>query len=45
VRFAFGEMGEALLLEGAYVNPAKLLALGHRFSYPALEEALRHLLP
>jgi uncharacterized protein (TIGR01777 family) len=45
VRLAFGEMGEALLLEGAFVRPARLQAVGHRFGYPALEAALRHLLP
>ena len=39
---AFGEMGQALLLDGARVLPAKLHASGFRFRYPDLESALRH---
>lgn len=41
IRLLFGEMGQALLLEGARVLPAKLLASGFRFGYPDLEDALR----
>ena len=44
VKLAFGEMGERLLLEGAFVKPARLEAARHRFAYPELEGALRHLL-
>lgn len=41
VRLLFGEMGQALLLEGARVLPTRLEASGFRFRYPRLEEALR----
>ncbi len=41
VRAAFGEMGEALLLEGARVLPRRLLESGYRFFLPGLEDALR----
>lgn len=41
VRLVFGEMGQALLLEGARVLPTRLEASGFRFRYPRLEEALR----
>lgn len=41
VRLLFGEMGQALLLDGARVLPARLLASGFRFRYPDLEGALR----
>jgi NAD dependent epimerase/dehydratase family enzyme len=44
VRLALGERGERLLLEGAIVTPARLVAAGHRFTYPSLAGALRHLL-
>ena len=37
----FGEMGEALLLASARVEPAKLLASGFQFAHPDLTEALR----
>lgn len=44
-RLAFGrEMAEALLLTGARVEPAKLLATGYEFQQPDLEAALRRLL-
>jgi uncharacterized protein len=43
-RLMFGEMADALLLASAHVQPAKLLAVGYRFRYPTLAEALRHLL-
>jgi uncharacterized protein len=41
VRAAFGEMGQALLLDGAKVLPASLQALGFPFLHPVLVEALR----
>ena len=41
VRAMFGEMGERLLLEGAFVRPTVLVAHGHRFEFPSLEQALR----
>ena len=44
VKLAFGEMGEALLLEGARVLPQAALTGGYRFLYPELGEALGHLL-
>jgi len=42
IRLLFGEMGQALFLEGARIAPAKLLAAGFQFLYPDLEKALRH---
>jgi uncharacterized protein (TIGR01777 family) len=42
VKTLFGEMGRALLLEGARVLPTKLINDGFEFSYPDLESALRH---
>ncbi len=41
VKLLFGEMGEALLLEGQNVQPAKLSKAGFEFFYPELEQALR----
>lgn len=41
IRLLFGEMGQALLLEGARVLPTKLEASGFRFQHPRLEDALR----
>jgi uncharacterized protein (TIGR01777 family) len=41
VKAAMGEMGDALLLEGARVYPEKLLASGFDFHFSKLEEALR----
>lgn len=41
VRALFGEMGEALLLEGQRVKPAKLEAAGFRFLHPDLGSALK----
>jgi uncharacterized protein (TIGR01777 family) len=41
IRAALGEMGEALILEGADVRPARLQDLGFRFAFPDLEETLR----
>lgn len=44
VRTVFGEMGEALLLEGQRVVPTALLGAGYAFRHANLEDALRHLL-
>jgi hypothetical protein len=44
VKLLFGEMGQALLLEGQNVKPAKLISAGFKFAYPELEQALRSLL-
>lgn len=44
VRALFGEMGDALLLSSARVEPARLRESGFRFAYPELDDALRHLL-
>jgi uncharacterized protein (TIGR01777 family) len=43
-RLAFGELADALLLSSQRVKPGVLEASGFRFSWPTLEEALRHLL-
>jgi uncharacterized protein (TIGR01777 family) len=40
VRLLFGEMGEALLLAGNRVQPARLTQAGFSFEYPCLEAAL-----
>jgi uncharacterized protein (TIGR01777 family) len=40
VKTAFGEMGEAALLEGQRVLPARLLEAGFTFRYPDLDAAL-----
>jgi len=44
IKILFGEMGEALLLKGANVEPKKLLESGYTFHFPELKEALHHLL-
>lgn len=44
LRLAFGEMAQRMLLEGAFVQPTRALALGYRFQHPELEEALADLL-
>lgn len=44
VKAAFGEMGEALVLNGARVLPTKLQQAGFEFFWPDLESALRHVL-
>lgn len=41
VRLALGDMGQALLLEGARVVPRRVLADGFTFAHPSLESALR----
>jgi NAD dependent epimerase/dehydratase family enzyme len=40
----FGEMGEAVLLDGQRVLPGRLLDAGFTFARPDLEPALRHAL-
>lgn len=44
IKLMFGEMGEALLLGGQRVAPARLAGGGFEFSYPQLEAALGHML-
>ena len=44
LRFAMGEMADALLLEGQRVVPARAQELGFRFEYETLEPALRAIL-
>ncbi len=41
-KLAFGEVA-ALLLEGRYVQPARLQTAGFEFQYPDVESALRHI--
>ncbi len=41
VRALFGEMGQELLLDGARIEPRRLLDAGFPFLHAALEEALR----
>lgn len=43
-RLLFGEMAEALLLQGAFVKPARAQALGFRFRFPTAEAALEDLM-
>ena len=43
-RLLFGEMADELLLAGARVEPAKLIASGYAFRFPELEGALRGML-
>lgn len=40
LRWGLGEMAEELLLTGQRVMPARAQAMGYRFRYPLLEEAL-----
>jgi NAD dependent epimerase/dehydratase family enzyme len=42
VRLVMGEMGEEFALASRRAQPAKLLAAGYRFRFPALADALRH---
>jgi len=44
LKLALGEMAEELLLQGAYVLPAKAQAMGFRFRFPTAEAALADLL-
>ena len=44
IRFAFGQMGEEVLLSSTRVTPGTLERTGYRFRHPDLESALRHLL-
>ena len=44
MRVALGELADELLLTGQRVKPARLQALGFRFHYPTLNEALPALL-
>lgn len=43
-KLLFGEMAEALLLQGAFVKPARAQTLGFRFRFPTAEAALKDLL-
>ncbi len=43
-RLTMGEMADELLLASTRVEPSKLISSGYRFLYPAIDEALRHLL-
>ena len=43
-RLVLGELAEALLLQGAFVLPARAEALGFRFRFPTAEAALEDLL-
>ena len=42
VKLMFGEMGQALILDGAKVLPKKAEEAGFDFEYPNLEDTLRH---
>ena len=42
VKLMFGEMGQALLLEGVRARPAKLLERGFAFRFPDIESALKN---
>ena len=44
IKLLFGEKGEALLLEGARVLPKRLQAADFEFSFPDLEDAMKHAL-
>jgi NAD dependent epimerase/dehydratase family enzyme len=41
VKLLFGEMGEALLLQGAHIHPTRLLESGFEFGSAELEAGLR----
>ena len=43
-RLLLGEMADALLLQGAFVLPAKAQALGFQFRFPTAQAALEDLL-
>lgn len=42
LRLVLGQMAQELFLNGARVEPRRLLEAGYQFSYPVLESALRH---
>jgi uncharacterized protein (TIGR01777 family) len=44
VRMLVGEMADSAILHGQRVVPAKAQALGYRFAYPGIDDALRQLL-
>ncbi len=44
LRFALGEMADALLLSSQRIEPTTLVMAGYQFSYPSLEPAIEHLL-
>ncbi|MCI0714065.1 MAG: TIGR01777 family oxidoreductase [Chloroflexi bacterium] len=44
IKWAFGEMGDSLLLANQKVSSQKLQDSGYEFLYPEIEEALRHVL-
>ncbi|MBF0573175.1 MAG: TIGR01777 family protein, partial [Desulfamplus sp.] len=44
IKMVWGEMGQEVLLSSTRVIPKRLLDSGFKFSYPTLEEALRHLI-
>jgi len=44
VRLMLGDMADELLLSSARVQPSQLRALGYKFQYPRLEEALMQIL-
>ena len=44
IRAMLGEMGQALLLASAHVQPRRLIDSSFDYRYPDLEQALRHLL-
>ena len=43
VRFAFGELADALILGGQRVVPTRAMALGYEFKHQTLEPALREI--
>ncbi len=45
LRALLGEMGQALLLEGAFVHPGQAERLGFVFRFPRLQDALADLIP
>ena len=45
LRIIFGEMADALLIEGAAVLPQRLLKNGYTFQFPELKAALIRVIP
>jgi len=41
IRLVYGEMGEALLLEGSRIEPSVLKSMGYEFASPDLEDTIR----